>query len=144
MQSVSSWNDLARYGIVPLTAEACGLMYRLLFDLTERGRHIVGKCLGLPDLNLAPPWNRGSEQEPHVGSIMLAQEIMVPLAIFALLESGCGEVWQTEHGVIGFEPSDDPAIVEWQKQRHAPLGRRFRYGGTAGDRNRHLMSGRVR
>ena len=35
MKTITCWNDLTAYGISPLTGEACGLMYRILFDVTE-------------------------------------------------------------------------------------------------------------
>src|SRR5258708_10434395 len=44
---------LERYGFVVLTGEACGLMYRILFDLTAAGRNVAQKCFGVPDLRLA-------------------------------------------------------------------------------------------
>ena len=41
MKTISSWDDLKAYGIDPLTAEACGLGYRLLCDLTAEGKKIL-------------------------------------------------------------------------------------------------------
>jgi hypothetical protein len=144
VKSINCWNDLAPFGIVPLTGEACGLMYRILFDVTAKGRRIVAKCLGTPDVNLPEPWNRGSSDDPHVGSIMLAPEMLRPLAVFALLESGCREVYLVKDSVYGIEPSDPPTAIEdvkrWSKVEYA---RRLAYAGTAGDRNVHVMSGRV-
>jgi hypothetical protein len=108
MKTVSCWNDLRPFGIEPLTGEACGLMWRILFDVTERGRKVVGKCFGVPNIALAEPWNRGTAEEPHVGSIMLTQEALVPLAVFALLENGCPEVYLMGQVVVGIEPGDPP------------------------------------
>lgn len=144
MKSINCWNDLAPFGIIPLTGEACGLMYRILFDVTEQGRRIVAKCLGTPDLNLPEPWNRGGEANPHVGCVMLTREMLQPLAVFALLESGCKEVHLIKDSVYGVELSDPPTAIEdvkrWAKVDYA---RRLAYAGTAGDRNVHVMSGRV-
>jgi hypothetical protein len=145
MKMVRSWRDLEPYGIVALTGESCGLGYRILFDLTERGQKILAKCLGLPTLLLAEPWNRGTRQEPHVGSIMLAQVMLVPIGVFALLESGCTECWQHERGeLLGIEPGDTPEQIEFYRSMYAEvLVRKFAYRGTAGDRNLHVMTGRV-
>jgi hypothetical protein len=142
MRHVTCWNDLRPFGLDCLTGEACGLMYRILFDCTERGRKIVAKCFGIPDLTLAEAWNRGSKDEPHVGSIMLSQEMLVPLGVFALLESGCTEAWIVNGGVIGVEKGDDADQIQQSRQWHKP-SRALRYAGTAGDRNLHVMSGRV-
>jgi hypothetical protein len=144
MQTVRSLNDLERYGIIPLTGEACGLTYRILFDFTSEGQKIIEKCLGL---RLVPPesWNRGTKDNPHVGCILLSREMLVPLGVFALLESGCTEVWLYQNGsVLGIEPNDPPERIESLRQQSGEaLVRTFAYRGTAGDRNVHLMSGRV-
>ena len=69
MKTVNCWNDLEPYGIVLLTGEACGLCYRLLCDLTEQGRKILGKCLGIPNhqpcRELEPGQSRGSARGEH-------------------------------------------------------------------------------
>ena len=144
MKTIASWNDLQPFGIIPLTGEACGLMYRILFDVTERGKKILGKCFGIPDMKLGEAWNRGTVEEPHVGSIMLTQEMLIPLAVFALLESGCKEAYLMGGGVLGIEAGDPPDAAEtMRKVYRVEYARRFSYGGTAGDRNTHVMSGRV-
>ena len=76
---------------------------------------------------------------------MLGPELLSFLGVFALLEAGCREVWLTKgNSLMGIEPSDDPDRVEALRQFHGDkLLRRFAYGGTAGDRNQHMMSGRV-
>ena len=142
MIHVRSWNDLRAYGFDALTGEACGLMYRVLFDVTERGESILAKCLGLPQIKLAEPWNRGSPDDPHVGSVLLAPEMLNPLAIFALLETGCVEAWLNPEGVVGVESTDSAKTLELLRSS-STTWRRFRYAGTAGDRNRHVMSGRI-
>lgn len=145
MKTIRCWDDLCRFGIVPLTGEACGLSYRLLCDVTEHGKKILEKALGLPDLRLAQNWNPGPADDPHVGSIMFAPELLGFLGVFALLENGCEEVLQVNGcGLMGFEQDDPPERLARFKTRNAEgLGRRFAYAGTAGDRNQHVMSGRV-
>lgn len=142
MKLVQCWNDLQAFGLDCLTGEACGLNYRILFDATEQGQKVLAKCFGIPNLVLAEPWNRGTDQNPHVGSIMLSREMLVPIGIFALLESGCSEVWLDGDRLFGIEPADSPDYLDMVKKAHPTL-RRFAYRGTAGDRNLHTMSGRV-
>ena len=88
-------------------------------------------------------WNSGSADEPHVASIMLTSDMIVPLGVFALLESHCTEVWVTDTCVIGVERGDSAEEVELMKRFHTPK-RRFAYAGPHKDRNQHAMSGRVR
>lgn len=145
MQRITCFNDLAPYGIVPLTGESCGLMFRILFDCTERGRRILATCLGVPDLKLPEPWNRGSGDDPHVGSVMLSHDMLTPVGVFALLESGCTEVWLYRNGsMLGIEPSDSAEHIELcRKMAPEALARTFAYRGTAGDRNVHVMTRRT-
>jgi hypothetical protein len=142
MKTIDCWQDLVPFGIDPLTGEACALSWRILFDVTESGRKIVARCLGVPNLKLAEAWNRGSVTDPHVGSVMLTQEMLTPLAVFALLESGCSEVWVFRSGgVLGVEPDDDWDRAEASRKYHGEsIARVFRQGP---DRNRHAMTGRV-
>lgn len=76
---------------------------------------------------------------------MLVPEVLTAVAVFALLDDGCREVWMVNgHGVFGFEPQDDQQSVDCFKSVYAEqLGRRFGYFGTAGDRNVHVMTGRI-
>lgn len=138
MVNVCCWKDLERYGIEPLTGEACGLMWRILFDLTAKGRKIIETSLGIKITSEA--WNRGTVEEPHVASVMLSQDMLVTVAIFALLESGHNEVWLLDNKTLyGFEPGDRREVYISNNK----VLRKFTYAGTAGSRNVHQMSGRV-
>jgi hypothetical protein len=142
MKTISGWRDLEPFGIDALTGEACGLMYRLLCDVTEPGRRIIETCLGCR-ITPAEPWNRGTDESPHIGSVMLSLDFLLPLGVFALLENGCRTVWLMEdRTLLGFEPDDSPESVPGDLQTRR-IVRTFSYGGTAGDRNVHAMSGRV-
>ena len=145
MRTISCWEDISSYGVIALTGEACGLSYRILCDVTAKGKTLLEKLLGIRELRLAENWNRGTEAEPHVGSVMLVPEILTAVGVFALLDAGCREVWMVKgQGLVGIEPADDPQEVHAFKSVCADnLGRRFGYFGTAGDRNVHVMSGRV-
>ena len=145
MKTISRLADLEDYGIISLTGEACGLNMRVLCDVTDRGRKILAKCSGIPDLKLGDNWNSSTRGIPHVGSIMLDPMSYMVIGIFALLESGCKEVWLYQNGsLLGIEPGDPPDMIElWEKMAPEALARKFRYGGTAGSRNQHLMSGRI-
>jgi len=139
MKTIASWDHLRAYGINALTGEACSLMYRLLCDITEDGKRLIEKCLSC---ELRPPenWNSGA-----IGSIMLTPEMLVPIAVFALLEAGCREVYVVGNAVVGIEESDRDAEVEQFLRVHGDaVRRRFAYHGPLQDRNQHQMSGRVR
>jgi hypothetical protein len=145
MKSIRTWDDLSAHGIIPLTGEACGLSYRILCDVTARGKKIIEKALDVAQLRLQENWNHGSGDDAHVGSIMLAPELLPFIGVFALLEAGCREVWFTKtRQVLGIEADDEPdRVVAMQRYCGEEMVRRFAYAGTAGDRNQHVMSGRV-
>ena len=108
---------------------------------TDYAKRIVERCLSVQIQS--ENWNGGPQDDPHVASIMLTQEMFVPLAVFALLESGCREVWTKDGAVVGIEPGDTADQVERLKQVYE-FNRRFTYHGPFQDRNQHQMSGRVR
>ncbi len=111
MKSIRCWSDMRPYGLDCLTGEACGLMYRILFDLTAGGKQIVEKCFDVKITSEA--WNRGSQDDPHVASMMLSPEMLVPLGIFTLLESGCTEVWlHANQSLLGVEAGDSADRIE--------------------------------
>lgn len=160
-KQISCMNDLREYGINVLTGEACGLGYRILCDFTERGRRVLGAAFGIPNFQGAESWNGGTKEDPHVGSIMLAREMVMPIGIFALLElSGCQEVWQfyktketipgsflSEDTLYGVYPNeyDQARLKQYlaEADEHKFGRRRYAYAGTAGSRNQHVFSGRV-
>jgi len=136
--------DLDEFGITVLTGEACGLCYRLLCDVTANGKHITEKCFGGVEIRFTEPWNGGCKDDPHIGSILLPPEMFFPLGAFALLESGCTDVWQLTDSLVGFEPGDSDEHRAVYESIYGPHRKRqFRYLGTAGDRNVHQMTGRV-
>lgn len=93
-------------------------------------------CLGCKIT--AEPWNSGTKSQPHTASILLTQEMFLPLGIFALLES-CPEVWLLKSNcLVGIEQDED---VEALRRVYSPV-RSFRLG-KSGSRNQHMMSGRI-
>ena len=81
MKAVRCFDDLREYGIVPLTGEACGLSCRILCDLTAAGKRIVEKALGVQIS--AEAWNHGSDDDPHVASVMLTQDMVASVGVQA-------------------------------------------------------------
>ena len=47
-----------------------------------------------------------------MGSILLVREMLQPIAVFALLEAGCKEVYLVGDSVVGMEESDPPGTIE--------------------------------
>jgi len=86
VKTISCRQDLGEFGVVLLAGEACGLMCRLPCDMTERGRRGLATAFGVPGLRLAEPWNRGSADDPHVGSVLLPADMLTLVSVFALPE----------------------------------------------------------
>ncbi len=207
MKHISCLRDLEPHGIEILTGEACGLMMRVLCDVTKSGRSLFIEAYGLdPDTKLGDPWNSGSKENPHVGSIMLAPDDYKTLGVFALLRT-CSVVYQfypamdtferlreqdnslraiaerikqvgtefeprgvadgkpnwsleaamvagarhgirsivSEHSLLGYSGSNEEEVAAYLNaaRKDGWTWRSYRSAGTAGNRNVHMMSGRI-
>jgi hypothetical protein len=87
-KAVSSFRDLAQFGITGLTGEACAYGMRTLCDVNEEGRALLADFFGISSLTLNGNWNSSVDDKPAVGSIMLTHDILVKLAQFAFFRAG--------------------------------------------------------
>src|SRR5689334_21919693 len=108
MKGIGCWDDLRTFGIVPRETDACSLSFRVRCDVTERGKAAIEKLL---DCNLCMPVANDNEMGKCVGTLLLPTQMLVPLGIIALLESGCTEVWLVWETLIGVEPSDSAEAI---------------------------------
>jgi hypothetical protein len=76
MKRIDGIRDLEPYGIDALTGESDAHMYRILCDVTERGKVVIERTMDV-HLRLHDNCNTGSTEEPHIGSFLLPLE-MVP------------------------------------------------------------------
>lgn len=143
MKTISCWHDLVEYGIDRLTGEACGLSYRGLCDYTAQGLRILERLFCVK-IQGEENWNNGTREKPHIGCILLPNDFLQPLAVFALLEAGCLEIWLMKGGdVCGLEPEYFQEYQAWRQANPDGVERILVPAGTAGERNIHEMSGRV-
>lgn len=162
METIRNWNDLEKFGIVPLTGEACRLSMRLLVDLTARGKRIVEAMFSAMDLKvtftLPPEWNgsSGTPEERASNSMLLPVELFRPLAVFCLLDAGCADIYVAEgKPVVGLKALDyEDAIKDHGENGFAVLDANIRYlfgtvpypdaeGGTMELLNARHVRGRV-
>lgn len=155
METINTFRDLEKYGIVPLTGESCGIGRRILCDVTKRGRQLIIDTLGLPDdCQFRESWNRGDDACPHVGSIMLSHCMVREIAVFALIGK-YDNVIVTDRSVFGtvrkLQQIETADGWQWQIEYHNrwcdwPMSYgtiEATYRGTSNLRNQHGMSGRV-
>lgn len=144
--------DLSKVGIHALTGEADGLSMRMLFDVTDEGRKIICKSLGLPlDTKFADNWNRGHIDDPHVGSIFLTYDQCWPIMVVACFERAnlacVVRIRQQNHDDIVFAVSEtdqerDPDFVETLRKHHAEINSLFRVFSLPGrDHNGKKIGG---
>jgi hypothetical protein len=136
------WNELRRYGINPLTGEACPFGLRVLTDLTERGRRIVLDMLGTDFITLNRNWNSGSEF-----SVMIPRSLFQDVYVWCLISEGIDEIIVSEEGVCGRTAGDSDddwegyykALQHFDKKprRISPVG-----GPRRGTRMVHAMTDR--
>lgn len=142
MKRIESVTQLEEYGIIPLTGESDAHMYRILCDVTKRGKAAIERTMDTA-LTLHENWNSGRADDPHIGSILLPYEFVAPIAIFCLLsDTTLTEVWLLKNGhVIGFGV-EDVEVKERLKEFHEGHVRHIFYARPQ-DRNVHQMTGRI-
>lgn len=142
MKKISNFNDLLPFGIDPLTGEACSYSYRILCDVTAKGRKILLRALGIPNINLYDPWNNGTPPNVHIGSCMISLCMLEFLAVFALLEDNAKEIWIFKNGcVMGFYLDDTEELIQ-QTERFCEGEVRRKILPSFSDRQQHAMTGR--
>jgi hypothetical protein len=93
MKSISNIKDLGKFGIDALTGESDQHVYRILCDVTAKGKRIIERTMDVK-LELHDAWNSGTKDEPHIGSLLLPFEFIPSIAVFALLsDTSICEVW---------------------------------------------------
>ncbi len=160
----SRMDDLREIGITHLTGEANGVwgMYRGLYDLTQDGIAVVESFFGgTVEVRQRSNWNPGANDDPALGSIMLPTSVMQDLHLFGLLhlrkygcilrgtqKGGREKHWPLPNDIVlGFKSFDE--YKEWIETEDGAYWherysfQRVFFGGTAGARNTHVMSGRV-
>lgn len=95
MRVIQTYDNLAAFGIVPVTMTHGPFAYRMPFDLTAAGKRALEMAFDVRLLALREPCNPGPLNNPHVGSIMLAEGMLPFLSLFALLNDGAFEVYYT-------------------------------------------------
>jgi hypothetical protein len=137
VRTIDCWAGMQPYGIVPLTSEPDGLKYRIVCDVTAKGKQLVEKALGVIEIQLEPNWDYGTNDEPHIGCVLLSPELLSIIGVYALLDDGCHEVWMTKsYGLVGIQHGDSQQTVESLQWRYAnDLVQRFIYPETSGSLN---------
>lgn len=149
---ISSFRDLEKYGINPLTGEACAYSLRLLCDVNEDGKQLLERYFGNTiEIRPGSNWNNQVASQPSIGSIMLPYEILQPLSIYiAFYVENCYAVILNvvSNGIIGVTEDEleqylsiRPNLQIRRNYHHEPG--RLDSSIVRGDRNIHQMTGRV-
>lgn len=142
MKAIHNWKDLQPFGIDALTGESDKHMYRILCDVTQRGKRILERMMDV-QLTLHDNWNSGAKDDPHIGSLLIPHEFVPSIAVFCLLsDTSVTEVWLMKSGsVLGFGV-EDVDLKERLRTHHEGELRKVFYPLPC-DRNVHAMTGRV-
>lgn len=142
MKRIDDMKGLEAYGIDALTGESDTHMYRILCDVTQKGKKIIERTLAT-ELVLSENWNSGSKDDPHIGSLLLPTEFVPSIAVFCLLtDQDIAEVWLLKGGsAVGFG-GDDGDLKEALRQHYEGNIRHVFYPRPS-DRNVHQMTGRM-
>lgn len=142
MKRIEGMKDLEPFGIVPLTGESDAHTYRILCDVTARGKAVIERTLDV-SLTLHDSWNGGTRDDPHVGSLLLSLEFVPSIAVFCLLaDTDVCEVWLMKSGsVLGFGVEDVDLKERLRRCSDGELRKVFY--PRPNDRNLHLFTGRT-
>jgi hypothetical protein len=143
VKSIGHWEELSHYGIVMLSHERYAAAHYVLCEVTAEGKKTLERALGVARLPLQRHGRQFLPDNRSMGSIMLAPGLLPVICIYALLDSGCHEVWLTQDGqLIGIEPTDSAAVVDDFLNRYGHrLVRSYSYADTADGAKQHLTVG---
>lgn len=151
-KQISLMSDAAKeLGVNPLTGEACAYGQRILCDVSERGRDLLGKFLGISTVPLPveESWNQKVGEDDAIGSVMLTVSVLEELAVFALFEQGYYAVLFSTRHVVGV---DREVLNRHQQEAPEELSKMnprinlklvFTSQPSEGDRNVHAATGRA-
>ncbi len=97
MITINKLTDLGRFGIFPLTGERDNLMYRMLCDVSQRGKALLREVY-LMDAN-DDAWNSSTRGEKHVASVMLPYDAWTHIAPIGLLDT-CHTVFAVDNRTV--------------------------------------------
>ena len=142
MKRIDNIRELEPFGIDALTGESDAHMYRILCDVTKRGKAIIERTMDV-QLTLHDSWNGGAKEDPHIGSLLLPLEFVPSIAAFCLLtDVSISEVWLMKGGsVLGFGVEDIDQKEALRKHYEGEL--RNVFYPRPSDRNLHLFTGRT-
>lgn len=159
-----SYYELPKFGIQPLTSEACAYGMRILCDLSEEGIALVASFLGLQHVELKdrtlrtfpPPMNSRVDDKPAAASCMLDRDVFPRLMLFALWRAGAQTIVQhAERSFTGIMGPADPEYKylqeylrkgsAWCAKAGVVIHRDPRVPGQSavGGRNVHAFTGRT-
>lgn len=144
-----TYNDLPKYGINPLTGEACKYNIRILCDLSQEGVDLIEDYFGiLTDENSAKNWNSQVRDKPAVQSIMLSRPVLNDIRKFILVHVLHYPIvlLDSEGGITGLTTEYYEKNEYWIKECLGYKIERYSVNATnddSGGRNTHAMTGRT-
>lgn len=106
-----STSDLTRFGVNPLTGEACSYSMRVLCDLSQSGVELVSTFLGLQHTSdvFATNWNSTVNGSPAIASIMLTRGTLKDLIQFGIfyVEKCDVLITMTDSWIVGLKSTDE-------------------------------------
>jgi len=138
MKSISCLNDLEKLnsGIILLTGEADALGYRILCDLTKAGVDLLHEVYGVA--TFGENWNHGSDDNPHIGSVMLSSRAYLDIAPIFLVKQ-CHTVFEVSGAVVGMEDGEEfrRGEFDWESGKYLSGDKIVLEAGPDGDQFEH-------
>ena len=113
MRVIRNYVDLSEFGIVPVEVKHDCVPCHFHFDLTAKGKKALEMAYRVKELVLRESFHPGPPENPHVGSIILAEGTFPFVGLYALVNDGAIEVyWTTDHRLSGIYRGEFPVLKE--------------------------------
>ena len=140
-----SYKDMIKFGINPLTGEACSFSKRILCDLSEEGVELLSEYFGIKSEAFPENWNSKVGREEAVASVMIDRNAFNDIMIFALMLRGWHYIIVRDFCYITVT-NEESEMQQWHdlNMEGIKIIRNYHYSTQPrmGSRNVHQMSGR--
>jgi hypothetical protein len=140
-----SYQDMIKFGINPLTGEACAFSKRVLCDLSEKGVELLSEYFGIKNDAFPENWNSKVGREEAVASVMIDRNAFHDIMIFALMLRGWHYIIVRDYCLITVT-NEEYEMQQWQDLNLEGIRILLNYNYSTqprmGSRNLHHTSGR--
>lgn len=137
-------HDLEKFGVNPLTGEACAFSLRMLCDLNQEGKDLMEEFLGGAFVT-ASNWNSMVNGKKAIRSIMISKSTFQDLYKYICWKNGCEYIVIDPSGnVDGYPELSEEQLEEFSRDEYKLyFSPAVKGQPSVNGRNVHAASGRT-